>query len=172
MDITLSKLALNYKINYKNLGLDLREATSYLSTIFDINIGSTSLINEKLKEENIISSNIEFTIMYTDKHILITILGETENIDRLLSQLENKIENLEITEEEFERKKIGIQSSYVFMSDNIFSMNEKIMNNIIKYNEIKTDDIEYTKNLNYKKAQDIIKKLNLKNKNIVIVESK
>ena len=58
------------------------------------------------------------------------------------------------------------------MSDNIFSMNEKIMNNIIKYNELKTDDIKYTKKLDYKKAKQIIKELNLKNKNIVIIEPK
>lgn len=172
MDITLPKLALSYKINYKDLNLNLRDACAYISTIFDINTGSTSLINEKLKEENIITVNLEFTLLYTDKHILITVLGESEKIDRLLSQLENQIDNLEITEEEFERKKRNLQSSYVFMSDNIFSMNEKVMNNIIKYDEVKIDNIEYTKNLNYKKAKEVLKKLNLKNKNIVIVEPK
>ena len=172
MDINLSKLALSYKINYNNLKLDIRDALSYLSIIFDINIGTTSLINEKLKETNVITSNIDFTFLYTDKHILVTILGETEHIEKLLSQLENQINNLTITEEEFERKKLNIISSYIFMSDNIFSMNEKIMNNIIKYNEIKTDDIEYSKKLNYKKALEIINNLNLSNKSIVTIEKK
>ena len=45
------------------------------------------------------------------------------------------------------------------MSDNIFSMNEKVMNNIIKYGKIKTDDIEYTKKLEFNKAKEIIKQL-------------
>ena len=58
------------------------------------------------------------------------------------------------------------------MSDNIFSMNEKLMNNIIKYNEIKIDDIKYTKRLNYKKAKQIIKELDLSNKSIVILQPK
>ena len=79
---------------------------------------------------------------------------------------------MKITEEEFERKKLNVASSYVFMSDNIFSMNEKIMNNIIKYNEIKTDDIDYTKNLSFNKAKQLIKNLDLTNKNIVIIEPK
>lgn len=172
MDINLPKLALSYKINYKDMGLDLRDALAYLSIIFDINIGATSIINEQLKDEGIITSNIDFTFMYTDTHILVTIFGETEKIEKLSSEIEKQINNLEITEEEFDRKKLNTASSYIFMSDNIFSMNEKIMNNIIKYNEIKTDDIKYTKKLNYKKAKEIIKELDLSNKSIVIIEPK
>jgi predicted Zn-dependent peptidase len=172
MDINLPKVALSYKINYKKLNLDLREANAYIQILFDINIGSTSTLNEKLKEENVITSNLDYTTVYTDTHILLMILGETENIEKLQTQIENKINNMEITEEEFERKKISIESSYIFMSDNIFSTNEKAMNNIIKYNEIKTDDIEFTKELSYKKAETIKNKLDLSNKNIVIVEPK
>lgn len=172
MDINLPKLALSYKINYKNMNLNLRDALAYLSIIFDINLGATSIINEELKDDNIITSNIDFTFMYTDTHILVTIFGETDKIEKLSSKLEKQINNLEITEEEFDRKKLNIASSYIFMSDNIFSMNEKVMNNIIKYNEIKIDDIKYTKRLDYKKAKQIIKELDLKNKSIVIIEPK
>lgn len=172
MDISLPKMALNYKINYQKLNLDIREALAYLSIITDINIGTTSILNEKLKNENIITSNIDFTFIHTDKHILLTILGESEKIKDLQTELEQALEKLTITKEEFERKKLNVASSYIFMSDNIFSMNEKIMNNIIKYNEIKTDDIEYTNELDFEKAQNIIKKLNLSNKNIVIIEPK
>ena len=172
MDINLSKLALNYKINYQKLGLNLRDALAYLSIIFDINIGTTSLINEKLKLDKTITSNLDFTFSYTDKHILLTILGETEKIDKLDKELEATIENLKVTKEEFERKKINVESSYIFMSDNIFSMNEKIMNNIIKYGEVKLDDLQYTKNLNIKKAQKIIEEIDLSNKNIVVIEPK
>ena len=172
MDINIPKLTINYKINYKKLNLDLREIQNYLSIITDINIGSTSILNEELKNNNIITSDIDFTFIYTDKHILLTILGETEKIELLSSKIEEKMNNLEITEEEFERKKLSTMSSYIFMSDNIFSMNEKIMNNIIKYNEIKTDDIEYVKNLNFNKAKQIIKQLDLSNKCKVIIEPK
>lgn len=172
MDITTPKLALNYKVNYEKLGLNLRDALSYLSLIFDINIGTTSLINEKLRNENIITSNIEFTFLYTDKHILITVIGETDNIEALSSKLEHQIKNLEITEEEFKRKKNNIASSYIFMSDNIFSMNEKVMNNIIKYNKVNIDDVTYTKELDFDKANNIIKELDLSNKSILIINPK
>ncbi len=172
MDIGVSKLALNYKINYEKLNLNIRDALSYLSIIFDINIGTTSLINEKLKEENVITTNIDFTFLYTDRHILLSILGETNTTLKLLSQLQNQIENLKITESEFERKKLNIASSYIFMSDNIFSMNEKVMSNIIKYNQIKIDDIGYTTQLDFEKANQIIDELDLSNKSVVILEQK
>jgi len=172
MDINTPKLTINYKINYKKLNLDLREIQNYLSIITDINIGSTSILNEELKNNNIITSDIDFTFIYTDKHILLTILGETEKTELLSSKIEEKMNNLEITEEEFERKKLSTISSYIFMSDNIFSMNEKVMNNVIKYNEIKTDDIEYIKNLDFNNAKKLIEKLDLSNKCKVIIEPK
>ena len=172
MDINTPKLTINYKINYKKLNLDLREIQNYLSIITDINLGSTSILNEELKNNNIITSDIDFTFIYTDKHILLTILGETEKTELLSSKIEEKMNNLEITEEEFERKKLSTISSYIFMSDNIFSMNEKVMNNVIKYNEIKTDDIEYIKNLDFNNAKKLIEKLDLSNKCKVIIEPK
>ena len=172
MDINTPKLTINYKINYKKLNLDLREIQNYLSIITDINIGSTSILNEELKNNNIITSDIDFTFIYTDKHILLTILGETEKTELLSSKIEEKMNNLEITEEEFERKKLSTISSYIFMSDNIFSMNEKVMNNVIKYNEIKTDDIEYIKSLDFNNAKKLIEKLDLSNKCKVIIEPK
>ena len=172
MDINISKVALSYKINIDKLKLDIRDALAYLSIITDINIGTTSLLNEKLKQENIITTNLDFTFMYTDKHILLMIFGETEKVEKLVTEIHNKITNLEITQEEFDRKKLNTASSYIFMSDNIFSMNEKVMNNIIKYNEVKKDDIKYTKSLDFKKANEIIKNLDLSNRNIVIIEPK
>ena len=86
MNVTLSKLALSYKINIDKLNLDIRDALAYLSIIFDINIGTTSILTEQLKEQKIITSDIEFTFIYTDKHILLTILGEAENIKELLEK--------------------------------------------------------------------------------------
>ena len=172
MDINIPKITLNYKINYEKINIDLREILNYISIITDINLGSTSILNESLKNDNVITSDIDFTFMYTDKHILLTILGETEKTELLSSRIEEKMNNLDLTKEEFERKKLSTISSYIFMSDNIFSMNEKIMNNIIKYNEIKTDDIEYIKNLKFEKAKQIIENLDLSNKSKVIIEPK
>ena len=172
MDINIPKITLNYKINYEKINIDLREILNYISIITDINLGSTSILNESLKNDNVITSDIDFTFMYTDKHILLTILGETEKTELLSSRIEEKMNNLDLTKEEFERKKLSTMSSYIFMSDNIFSMNEKIMNNIIKYNEIKTDDIEYIKNLKFEKAKQIIENLDLSNKCKVIIEPK
>lgn len=172
MNIALPKIAISYKININKLKMNIRDISSYLSLIFDINFGTTSLINEELKEQQIITSNIEYTLTNTDKHVLITILAETEDIQTLQKKLEEQIKNLKITLEEFERKKINIISTYYFMSDNIFSTNEKVMNNIIKYNDIMIDDIEYTQKLSFEKADKLIKELDLTNKSIVIIEPK
>jgi len=172
MDITKPKVTLNYKINYEKLGLNLRDAQSYLTLITDINIGTTSLLNEKLRNDQVITNNIEYTFISTDKHILLSIMGESDNTDLLLKELENQMNNLSISEEDFKRKKKNYASSCIFMSDNIFSMNSKIMSNIIKYNKVNIDDVKYTKDLDYDKANSIIKELDLSNKSIVIINPK
>lgn len=172
MDITKPKVTLNYKINYEKLGLNLRDAQSYLTLITDINIGTTSLLNEKLRNDQVITNNIEYTFISTDKHILLSIMGESDNTDLLLKELENQMNNLSISEEDFKRKKKNYASSCIFMSDNIFSMNSKIMSNIIKYNKVNIDDVKYTKDLDYDKANSIIKELDLSNKSIVIITPK
>lgn len=170
MDVNIPKISVNYKINIEKY--DVREILAYLSIIIDINFGPTSLLNEKLKADGIITSNVDFTFMYTDKHLLLIIFGETENIERLTSFIENQMNNLEINQDEFERKKLNVASSYIFMSDNIFSMNEKIMNNITKYDKIMTDDIEYTKSLDYNRAKKLIDEIDISNKNIVVINKK
>lgn len=170
MDVGLSKVAVNYKVNIGDFSL--RDVLAYLSIIIDSNFGVTSLLNEKLKVDNVITSNIDFTFSYTDKHILVTIFGESNNTERLISSFNEQIKNLSISESEFDRKKKNMASSYVFMSDNIFSMNEKIMGNLIKYNKVLYDDFEYCNNLEYDKLCMFIKKFDFSNKSVVVVKSK
>ena len=170
MNVNLPKIAVNYKFNISSF--DFREFLSYMSLIIDINFGATSLLNENLKNDKVITSNIDFTFIYTDTHILLMIFGETENIERFTSSINNQISNLVISKDEFDRKKINCSSSYVFMSDNIFNMNEKFMDDIIKYDNVIFDDIEYIKSLEYDRALEIIKEIDFSNKNVVVVENK
>ena len=105
MDIEISKLGLGYKINCSKMGKPIADIKTYLSMLFDLKIGITSELNEKLKKANLITHDIDFTIINTDNHILVIIMVETNEVNRVKNMIEEELKDLSITEKEFERKK-------------------------------------------------------------------
>ena len=144
----------------------------YLSLIFDINFGPTSLFNEQLKQMEIINSNIEISSVEACNHVVYTLFLETESKEKAIELVSNEINKLSINEEQLERKKKGIISSNVFMSDNIFSINHKIMSDIVRYNHVITNIHSIAKSLNIKDAKNVLKKLKFNNYSIFIVDKK
>ena len=66
----------------------------------------------------------------------------------------------EITYDDFNRKKKVILSSNIFMSDNIFGINNKITSDILDTGQVITDIYEENNNLKYDVLLDLIKKIN------------
>lgn len=173
MNVSLPKITVSYKFNLDSLpDISRKEKIMYLSIIFDINFGSTSLFNENLKQQKIINSNLEISMVDTPNHALYTIFFETKDYERAIHLIEEEIKKMTITEEQLERKKKVAISSNVFMSDNIFSVNHKIMNDIIKYNKVMTNNHSTIKSLNIKDAKNILKALNFENNSVFIIDKK
>ena len=57
-------------------------------------------------------------------------------IDKLIDKVKNELKDLNISEEELERKKKVDISSLIYMSDNVYRINHKIMNDINRYGYI------------------------------------
>lgn len=58
------------------------------------------------------------------------------------------------------------------MSDNIYQINHKIMNNIVKEGEVITDAYQEYSNYNVQELNDIINKLSFEHHNYVIIKPK
>ena len=173
MDITIPKVMLAYKIplcKFKNI--DLNKARDYISIIFDINFGDSSLINEKLVNEKIVNGGIGLEVVNTDNYILFIIAGESENINEFTKEIDKAVKNLSITAEELERKKKTYIGNIVAQSNSVYIINSKIMSNIIKYGEIKYDDYSYTKNLSIEEANFVLKNIDLSHRTICTVKNK
>ena len=140
--------------------------------LFDLKFGSTSLLNERLREENIITDDLALAPIDTKSHFILSILGETTNVDELIKQIKKELKDLTITEEELERKKRVDISSLIYMSDNVYRINHKIMNDINRYGSIINNNFEIIKELNIKEFNKVIKELDLTNNNVVIVDKK
>jgi len=76
---------------------------------------------------------------------------------------------LNIEENDLERKKKVRKSGCIYRSDSIYSINNKIMNNIMNYDKVILDDYKKIDSLNIKDMKKIIKNINLDNKTVYII---
>ena len=91
------------------------------------------------------------------------IMIETSVPDKVLKLVKEELKDLIITEEELERKKKVRKSNCIYRSDSIYSINNKIMGNIMNYNKIILDDYKKIDDINIKDMNKIIKNIDLDN---------
>lgn len=171
LNVTIPKVCLSYKINISKIkGVSERKVKTYLSIFFDLKFGMTSLLNEELREKDIITDSLGGDAIDVKSHVLYTVCGETNRKDELLEALMNSMEDLSINEDELERKKKVYLSSLIYMTDNIFRLNHKVMNDINKYGEIIDNNYDEIKSLNIIEMRKVLNSVDFSNYNVIVVE--
>ena len=170
MDVEISKIGIGYKIDCSKLNMNINDVKSYLSLLFDLKIGPTSYINEKLKNMNLITHDLDVSFVKTDKHILIVIIVDTNEPLKVQRLIEEELEDLKIEEKELERKKKVRKSNCIYRSDDIYSINNKIVSNIMNYGGVILDDYKKIDEINIKEMKKITSKISLSNKTIFVVD--
>lgn len=171
-NVTIPKLLVGYKFNIENINIDKRTLNNFISIFSDLKFGSTSEFTEQMKKNGIITKDIEFCTLKTDKHLLLIIVGETEKQDELLEYIEKQIKDLDINEKEFNRKKKTAISSCIYMTDSIFNLNSFIMNSLILEKNINYDIYKHYKELDYNKFNKFVNELDFNNKSVLYVNKK
>lgn len=169
-DVQIPKVSIGYKINIGDNKLNINDFKTYLSILFNIKFGSTSEFSEKLKEEKLITGDMDISIVNTDKHVLVTLINESDNVDEVIKRIDDEIKHLIINEDDFNRKKKIRKSASIFKSDSIYAINNKIMSNILNYGEIIYNEYKKIDEFEYSILNDIISKLDLSNKTIYIID--
>ena len=165
------KLAYNIKISLKNTKMSIRKYNLYLFIIFSIIFDDTSTFDETAKQENIITNTLYLNLLNCDSHLLISLINETNMYDKLIEKIENTLKDININEDELERKKRVLISNELFSFENIEIINEMIIDNIIFENCIENKMIDLIKSLNKKELDNILEQLDLTNKSIVILKN-
>ena len=171
MNVTIPKLLLSYKFNIEALKDDIN-LNYYFSLYGDLKFGATSIIADKLKEQKIITSDIDFTLLKIDNHLLVVFDAETNETKELVDIIKKEFKNFDVKKEDFERKKKAILAACIYMSDNIYSLNNKITNDIIHYNRVINDMYDNIKKLDFEKMKEIITNLDFSNTATVVINSK
>ena len=168
----ISKVSYNIKISLKNLNISKRKYNIYLFIIFSLLFDESSIFDEEAKEEKIITNTLYINILNCDTHALISLINETNCYDKLLDKIKETLKNINIKEEDLERKKKVLISNEIFSFENLEVINEMIIDNIIFENKIEENMIDILHSLNKEELDEVISSLDLSNNEIVILKNK
>ena len=171
-NIYIPKVSIGYKVNKNKFKMDDVTLKLYFSLFFDILFGNTSLFYENLKEKKIIYDEIYMDILTTNEHVLFIVSGEVENPEEFQKLVEDTLNNRIIKEEDLERKKKVLLSNTILMTDNIYTIGNKIMSDIVLYNKVNMDTMDRIHNISISKMQEFNECIDLNNKTICVIEQK
>ena len=141
-----------------------------MQIVFTTLCDETRTFDEELKKEGIINNTTYISLLNTDTHLLITLVNETNKYNEFLDKLKDKLDNIEINEKDFNRKKKVLISNEIFAYENVENINDIIMDSIIYNNELEEDPIGLISNLSIKELLDLIKKIDMSNCTTVVVK--
>ena len=168
----ISKVSYNIKISLKNLNISKRKYNIYLFIIFSLLFDESSIFDEEAKKEKIITNTLYINILNCDTHALISLINETNCYDQLLDKIKETLKNINIKEEDLERKKKVLISNEIFSFENLEVINEMIIDNVIFENKIEENMIDILHSLNKEELDEVISTLDLSNNEVVILKNK
>ena len=175
MNVETNKINISYKIPrklFKKLNLSNIELNSYISILFNILFGSTSLLQDKLISSKVIQNGININKTFTKDFIIICITTETDYPDTLIRYVEETINNIKIEEETLNRKLKVYKSNYILHFDDIELVNSNIQDNIIEYGNFINDYMDIYEKMNVKTINNIASSLKNIKRSILIIKPK
>ena len=167
----IPKFSYNIKVPIDNIkDISKRKLMLYLYIVMNILFDETSEFSFKLKEEKIITNNIDFDMLNTDKHILISLINETFNYEVLKNRIEEVLKDFVVDEKSFDRKKKVLISNELFGYDSIVVINNIITDNILFDGKIENDIISIIESLNMDELNKILKMIDFTNVGTVVVK--
>ena len=144
-----------------------------LSTILKSNFGASSEFKNDLIEKKLVT-NLSFSRNIVTDNLIINIDASTKYPEEVVKLIREKLNNLEITKEDFERKKRASIASLVFLYDDAEEVNANIQDDIIysKDHEIISDIKDIYDNLTYEEAKELLSNICLDNISVLIMKPK
>lgn len=171
MDLSMPRIAIDYKMDLNSFKLEKSKVDLYLSMVLKIVFGNTSRFYEEgLKND--LFTDFSYAVETTYDKVCLNFIAVSNKPDELNEKIEKQLKNIKITKEDVERvKKIWIANE-IKVLDNIPAMVNGIIYDMVMYGSFNNDTIGDLKNVTLKDIQNISSKLNLKNKAMVKIVPK
>ena len=171
-NILISKFAINIKLNIENLKKEIPNFKKYLSFYLETHLGITSKLKEKLLNKNLITGNISYELLDAHGFLSIIITGETEKYKTVIIEILNELKNAKFDSKEFNLNKKLLKSYYIYLTDNIYSINSFVANQILIHNKINENIYLDVDKLNKVEYNRVISSVDFNNYSVVILKSK
>jgi predicted Zn-dependent peptidase len=171
-NVEIPLISVNLKVPQSKVGTDT-ENNILLSLILRCNFGASSEFKNDLLEQKLVTA-LSFSRSLVDDNILISIEASTKYPEEVVKLIKEKLQNMTITKEDFERKKRASIANLVFLYDDAEEVNMNIQDDIIYSNDHKiiNNIKEIYENLKYEEALEQLKKIDLTNISVGIMKPK
>jgi len=172
MNVEINKVNMSYKIpkkNFKSLGINDIELEIYISLLFNILFGSTSILQDKLITSKIVSNGINISKTFTKDYVVVSLLTDTEYIETYINMVRDTLKNIRISDQELIRKLKVYKSNYLLHFDDIELVNNNIQDNVLMYNKFVNNYMNIYEDINIDKLNEIIKRMKTKTESILVI---
>lgn len=168
-DIKIEKLAIGYKMKRADLSIkDDILLDLYTNMLISLNFGSTSTFFEQMKENHILI-RCGYTVQTEGEIRTFVVETDTTRSAQFIKCLEEKLQDLTITEEDMERMKKVWISGEVVKSDYADALLDSFVDDLVTYRDIVVNYIEKIRSMNIETMRTLIKELDFSNRSIAKV---
>jgi len=163
LDISLPKVGLGLKVYSPDLKIDDDlKIDLYLEMITGIAFGTSSEFREEVRSKKLLNSiYMEWETAGEFRTFLLS--ASTPDADLLISEIKNKLSNLNLTEEDFSRMKKVWIANEVKMIDYVDSTVRNIYDDMIRYRKVIGNKIDIIRKMSFKELQDIVSRIDFNN---------
>lgn len=175
MNVETNKVNISYKIprkQFNKLNVTSIDLNIYISIIFNLLFGRTSIIQEKLISSKIIQNGININKTFTKDYIIVSLTTETDYVDTFIKLVKETLDNIKIDSCDLDRKLKVYKSNYILHFDEIELVNNNIQDNIIEYNKFINDYMDIYDNINIDILNKVIDTLKTKEESILVIKPK
>ena len=169
-DTDVIKMAYSIKIPINKFNIDKRKLNIYMYLIFNLLFGDTSSFDEEVKKDGIITNTIYCNVLNIDTHFIASLISTGDKYEELIKRIDDRLSNIIFDEADFERKKKVLISNEIFSYDNIETIGDMILDNIIFDGTVDEDIISLIQSLNIGELRNIVDKIDFSKKSIVILK--
>lgn len=163
LDINLPKVGLGLKIYSPDLKIDDDlKLDLYLEMITGIAFGTSSEFREEVRSKKILNSiYMEWETAGDFRTFLLS--ASTPDADMLITEIKNKLLNLDLSEADFSRMKKVWIANEVKMIDYVDATVRNIYDDMIRYRKVIGNKIDIIRKMSFKELQDIISRIDFSN---------
>ena len=166
-DLNDSRVKYGIKINKKLFNINNDNILRYyLNIILSCNFSASSKLFEKYKNENIVT-NMSTGVNIIDDYVVLMISATCDDANKFIENISKDVKKLELTKNDFERKKKIFLKSYITDFDNIEDVEYNICVSILMENKIDYNEYSTINNMNYNEANKILKSLEFDNVSVI-----